>query len=266
MEFPTADGPGTLQEAPRAGDAEIDALRPWFHNLHLPDGRQTSPDHRLGDFPRFKWEAMAAHVPEDLRGWTAIDVGCNAGFYSIELAKRGAQVTAVDVDEHYLRQASWAVERFGLQDRVTVRAGNAYELARERERYDLVWLTGVLYHLRHPLAAIDAAAGAARRLVGAQSLTRVDREERAPDDLAYSERGRLSEPGWPAMSLIPGKFAGDPTNWWAPNRACLRAMLESAGLRCVASPDAETFVCEPTGETPHAGELAALAGGREGSR
>jgi tRNA (mo5U34)-methyltransferase len=256
------DKPGTLQEAPGAGDPEIDALRPWFHNLHLPDGRQTSPDHRLGDFPRFKWEAIASHLPEDLSGWTAIDIGCNAGFHSIELAKRGARVTAVDVDSHYLRQARWAVERFGLADRVTVRPGNVYELAHSAERYDLVWFTGVLYHLRYPLAAIDAAAGATARLLVMQSLTRIDKEEGAPDDLPYSQRERLSEAGWPAMSFIPGRFAGDPTNWWAPNRACLRAMLDSAGLSCVAAPDEETFICEPTGRTPHADELAALAGGR----
>ena len=87
--------------------SEIEALGPWFHNVHLPDGRQTRPDSPLGDFPRYKWEALAPHLPEDLCGWTALDIGCNAGFYSVELARRGARVTAMDVDEHYLRQARW---------------------------------------------------------------------------------------------------------------------------------------------------------------
>lgn len=47
--------------------AEARALGPWFHNLHLPDGSQTAPDHRLGDFPSFKWARIGAAIPTDLR-------------------------------------------------------------------------------------------------------------------------------------------------------------------------------------------------------
>jgi tRNA (mo5U34)-methyltransferase len=94
------------------------ALSPWFHNLHLPNGGQTAPDHPLGDFPICKWRDIAAHLPADLRGWTALDVGCNAGFYAIELAKRGARVTAVDREPHFLRQAQWAIRQFDLEERI----------------------------------------------------------------------------------------------------------------------------------------------------
>src|SRR4051794_27445843 len=91
-------------------------LAPWFHNLHLPDGLQTAPDHPLGDFPSYKWEQIAPHLPDDLDGCRALDIGCNAGFYSFELAKRGAQVLGIDHDPHYLRQAEWARSRLGLDD------------------------------------------------------------------------------------------------------------------------------------------------------
>src|SRR4051812_29623521 len=87
---------------------QIQDLGPWFHNLHLPDGTQTAPSHFLGDFPQFKWKEIAPQVPPDLAGWTALDIGCNAGFYSIELARRGARVTGIDLDQHYLKQAQWA--------------------------------------------------------------------------------------------------------------------------------------------------------------
>ena len=76
-----------VAEASLADD--IAALGPWFHNLHLPDGTQTVPDHFLGDFPTFKWEQIRDYLPADLAGWTALDIGCNAGFYSFELARRG---------------------------------------------------------------------------------------------------------------------------------------------------------------------------------
>ncbi|HKH83288.1 MAG TPA: hypothetical protein VKA25_06375, partial [Gemmatimonadales bacterium] len=49
---------------------EVVALAPWFHNLHLPDGSQTAPEHSLGDFPRYKWQRLAPHLPQTLEGWT----------------------------------------------------------------------------------------------------------------------------------------------------------------------------------------------------
>src|SRR5690606_2384639 len=48
--------------------SEIEALGPWFHNLHLPGGVQTAPGHQYGDFPRFKWEQLAHAIPKDLSG------------------------------------------------------------------------------------------------------------------------------------------------------------------------------------------------------
>ena len=102
---------------------------PWFHNLHLPDGTQTAPGHVLGDFPAYKWAEIAPFLPEDLHGWEALDIGCNAGFYSLELARRGARVTAVDRNPKYLRQAAWAAGEFGLQERIEFRQLQLYQLA-----------------------------------------------------------------------------------------------------------------------------------------
>src|ERR1700709_1603183 len=91
----------TRPEGPSTGLAlESRLLAPWFHNLHLPDGTETAPNHPLGDFPAFKWAAISQSLPDDLTGMTALDIGCNAGFYSIELARRGAKVTAIDKDPH----------------------------------------------------------------------------------------------------------------------------------------------------------------------
>src|ERR687898_1411372 len=84
---------------------QIEALGPWFHNLHLPDCRQTCPDHWAGDFPAFKWRELAPHVPQDLSGWSCLDIGCNAGFYTFELARRGGRVLRIDLAPRYLRQA-----------------------------------------------------------------------------------------------------------------------------------------------------------------
>ncbi|HEX2547605.1 MAG TPA: TIGR04290 family methyltransferase, partial [Ramlibacter sp.] len=230
---------------------QIDALGPWFHNLHLPCGVQTVPNHFLGgDFPSFKWEQIRPHIPEDLRGWRVLDVGCNAGFYSFELAKRGASVLAIDMEPLYLEQAQWAARQFGLQDRVEFRQMQVYELARSNEQFDLVWFMGVFYHLRYPLLALDILAQRTRRMMMFQTLS-MPGEEVYPDtqDHHITEREPLLDAGWPKMAFIEHKFSGDRTNWWVPNHAGIEAMLRSAGLQVTGRPAEEIYLCVPNAET-----------------
>jgi tRNA (mo5U34)-methyltransferase len=234
----------TLQSA---GGAAVAQLGPWFHNLHLPGGRETAPDHPLGDFPAFKWAQIAPHLPQDLRGARALDIGCNAGFYTFELARRGADVLGIDIDEHYLRQARWAAGELGLSQRVELRRMGAYDLATlDAEAFDVVLFLGVLYHLRHPLLALDAVAALTAGTLVVQTLTMPGEERLAtPDDLAIDAREQLRRPGWPAMAFIEHELAGDPTNWWAPDAACVEAMLRSCGLQVRARPGHEIWLCEP---------------------
>jgi tRNA (mo5U34)-methyltransferase len=226
---------------------DIAELGPWFHNLHLPDGRQTAPGHRLGDFPSFKWRAIAPYFPERMEGTRVLDIGCNAGFYSIEFARRGARVTAIDVDDHYLAQARWAAMRFDVEDRIEFRNMQVYELARLEQRWDVVLFLGVFYHLRYPLLGLDVVSRCVGRTLVFQSLTMPGPTRAAPTplDAALEDRECLAEERWPKMAFIENKLAGDPTNWWAPNPACVAAMLRSAGFRVVREPAHEIYWCEP---------------------
>jgi tRNA (mo5U34)-methyltransferase len=227
---------------------ELEALGPWFHNLHLPDGTQTVPDHFLGgDFPAFKWREIAPYIPERLDGWRVLDVGCNAGFYSFELAKRGASVLGIDVEPLYLAQARWAAREFGLTRQVEFRRMQVYEVACVREQFDLVWFMGVFYHLRYPLLALDLLASRTRRLLMFQTLTMPGEEVYpAKPDYPIDERMPLLDPGWPKMAFIERKFSADATNWWVPNHAGVEAMLRSSGLRVKARPGHEMYLCEPS--------------------
>jgi tRNA (mo5U34)-methyltransferase len=239
----------TLQSKGRDASPEIAALAPWFHNLHLPGGVRTAPDHPLGDFPAFKWAELAPALPDGLAGWSALDIGCNAGFYSFELARRGAQVVGIDLDDHYLAQARWAADRLGLADAVEFRRMGVYQLARSGERHDLVLFMGVLYHLRHPLLALDLVARCARRLVVLQTLTTDWGRTPAVGaaDVEYEERPLLDEPGWPRAAFVERRLFGDPTNWWVPNGPAVEAMARSAGLEILDRPGGETLVCRPNG-------------------
>ncbi len=236
----------TLQSSLGSGDREIAGLGPWFHNLHLPDGRNTAPDHPLGDFPDFKWRQLAPVIDDDLTGVTALDIGCNAGFYSFQLAARGARVLGIDSDEHYLRQARWAARLLDPCRRVTFAAMQVYDLARIRRTFDLVLFMGVLYHLRHPQLALDLVARTVTNRLVFQTLTMPGADPvDPPADLPLTERDRLAAPGWPRLAFVERSLAGDPTNWWVADDACARAMLRSAGMRIIATPGHEIYVCEP---------------------
>jgi tRNA (mo5U34)-methyltransferase len=252
----------SLQSSGAALDDELRALAPWFHNLHLPDGRQTAPDHPLGDFPAFKWEQIGPALPEDMRGMRALDIGCNAGFYSLALARRGASVLGIDVDPHYLRQAEWAREQFEIPaDQLELRQMQVYDLARLSETFDIVLFLGVLYHLRYPLLALDIVAERVSEVLVLQTLTMPGEEVAAvPDDLSLGDRDRMLEPGWPKMAFIERRLEDDPTNWWAPNRACVEAMLRSTGLEVVGSPGHEIVVARRVGERQRPDELRSLFG------
>jgi tRNA (mo5U34)-methyltransferase len=226
---------------------EIAELGPWFHNLHLPDGTQTAPAHQLGDFPSFKWKAIAPYFPENMEGRTVLDIGCNAGFYSIELARRGARVTAIDVDEHYLAQARWAASVFDVGERITFKHMQVYELARLEQKWDVVLFLGVFYHLRYPLLGLDVVSRCVGRTLVFQCMTMPGPVEEIPlpGDARLEDRECLTEEAWPKMAFIENKLAGDRTNWWAPTPACVKAMLRTAGLRVVRQPAHEIYWCEP---------------------
>jgi len=222
---------------------EIKDLGPWFHNIHLPDGLQTKPDHYYGDFPGFKWERIRHSIPEDLSNWQVLDIGCNAGFYSIELAKRGASVLAIDLDDHYLKQAKWVADQFGLSDRIEFRKMQVYDLASLDRTFDLVWFMGVFYHLRYPVLALDIVASKAHNLMVFQTLSMPGSQEfPQQQDIPLADRSVMLQPGYPVMAFIEKSLGGDYSNWWAPNHSGILALLRSCGFRVTDIPEHETYL------------------------
>ena len=221
----------------------VNELGDWFHNLDL-HGVKTAPHHALGDYPSCKWRHFAHAVPADLRGRTVLDVGCNAGFYSIEMKRRGAsRVLGIDCDEGYLAQARFAAEVCGLD--IELEQMSVYEVGRLEEKFDVVLFMGVLYHLRHPLLALDLIhEHVARDLLIFQSMQRgSDQVLAVADDYDFHEHDIFDDPGFPRLHFIENLYAGDPTNWWIPNRAAVGAMLRSSGFAIIDHPEPEVFIC-----------------------
>ena len=221
----------------------INELGPWFHNIDL-GGIQTAPDHFLGDYPNIKWKHFAHSIPSDLRGKSVLDIGCNGGFYSIEMKRRGAdRVVGIDFDEDYLAQARFAAQVSGLE--IEFRRLSVYEVGKLREKFDIVLFMGVLYHLRHPLLALDLIhEHVAKDLLVFQSMLRGSKEVTPiKDDYHFWETEIFDDPSFPRLYFIEKRYSDDPTNWWIPNRAGAEAMLRSAGFEIVEHPEAEVYVC-----------------------
>ncbi len=80
-------------------------------------------------------------------------------------------------------------------------------------RFDVVLFLGVLYHVRHPLLALERVASVTRELLIVETVV----------DLLGCSR--------PAMAFYQGtELNNDPTNWWAPNISGVEAMLKSVGF------------------------------------
>jgi tRNA (mo5U34)-methyltransferase len=225
-------------------EKRVRALGEWFHNMNL-GGVQTAPRHFLGDYPSFQWQRVRSVLPADIRGRSVLDIGCNAGFFSIEMKRLGAaRVLGIDHDHRYLAQARLAAEVTGVE--VELRHLSVYDVALLGERFDIVLFMGVLYHLRYPLLALDLIRDhVARDLFLCQSLERGSRHvEQAAEDYGFDARDIFERPDFPRLHFIEERYAGVPTNWWIPNRACSEAMLRSAGFTVLHRPVDEVYLCE----------------------
>jgi tRNA (mo5U34)-methyltransferase len=199
----------------------VDSVRYWHHVMQFPHG-VASPG--VYD-PRDLFDLL--QLP-DLRGKRVLDVGTRDGFFAFECERRGAEVVAVDYAEAGLTGFNAAREIYG--SRVEYVQANVYDLDPGRlGTFDVVLFLGVLYHLRHPLLALDRLRPLCRELLVVESLVcdaRVFTGFETGQPLAELAP-RLT--GVPLAQFLPvRRFHGDPTNKWVPNVACLLALLEDA--------------------------------------
>ena len=245
---------------------KVEALGPWFHNMDL-GGVWTAPDHFLYDYPGQKWRRYAHNLPADMSGKSVLDIGCNAGFYAIEMKRRGAaRVLGLDADERYLAQARFAAERCGQE--IEFRNLSVYDVGALGERFDLVIFMGVFYHLRHPLLALDLIREhVADDLLLFQSLQRgAASVHETAEDYDFFDFEPFAAADYPKMHFVEHRYAGDPTNWWLPNRAATEAMLRASGFAIADRVEEEVYICRcadvPWGDKAayparHAGETSA---------
>lgn len=191
----------------------VSAIR-WFHRIDLGDGIITPG---LDDTPA---KLTRVRLPADLKGKSVLDIGAWDGFFSFEAERRGARrVLAVDSfcwsGEGWGSKAGFDLARRRLDSKVEDREMDVLELSPETiGTFDVVLFFGVLYHMRHPLLALEKVS----------SVT--------DSHLILETKVDLLSAKTPAMAFYVGdELNGDPTNWWAPNIPGLCDMLRAVGFK-----------------------------------
>jgi tRNA (mo5U34)-methyltransferase len=197
---------GQLTSAPPP--AHID----WWHQIELPDGSVTPGADRSAE------KLASLHLP-DLTGKSVLDVGAFDGYFSFAAERLGAS-RVVAVDTYAWRRpggkAGFEYARESLGSNVEDVEVEVLEIAPETVgEFDVVLFLGVLYHMRHPLLALERMASVTRELMVVETLV----------DMTFLRS--------PAVAFYPWKLFGDDTNWWGPNRAAVMGMLHSVGFERV---------------------------------
>src|SRR5947209_14293213 len=141
----------TTQRPPRRGrdfSQEL-AAQGWYHSFELPDGSRRE-GHNTLDILRERWARFP--LPESLAGRRVLDIGAWDGWFSFEAERRGAEVVAIDCVEI----ANFREIHGALASKVDYRILDFYEVPQAGlGRFDFVFFLGVLYHLKHPLLALE---------------------------------------------------------------------------------------------------------------
>ena len=105
---------------------------------------------------------VESHIPRfaDFSRWSGkrvLEIGCGIGTDTVNFARAGAQVTAVDLSDASADVARRRLEVYGLGDRVTIHVGNAEELPTilPAQTFDLVYSFGVIHHSPHPRRIVE---------------------------------------------------------------------------------------------------------------
>ncbi len=204
----------------------------WYHKISLPHGIVTPG-----------WAPLnieAYGIPDDLSGKRVLDVGAWDGFWTFEALKRGAdQVVAIDDFSDYLgalpdgSRTAWQTfdtcrDILGYTSEQCSRIDmSVYDVTKELlGQFDIVFCFGTLYHLRHPLLALDRLAEICREEIYVESAIL--------DDFSpyRGGLGRGFGNGEMVMEFYPGKQYGEnDTNWWVPTLACLGFMVRASGFK-----------------------------------
>jgi tRNA (mo5U34)-methyltransferase len=245
--------------------SELKRLEPWFHCIDLGGGLATKTKSAIGepvDHPRPTWEKVKGCLPDDLSGKTVLDVGCNAGFYSLEVKRRGAdRVLGIDSQRNLIRQAAFVRDVHGLD--IGYRRMSVYDLDPYAiGQFDVTLALGLLYHCKHLVLALEKLFIVTRELLILE--TAIYPPEKAPGSFTY-EVGGLQPLLHPLAYVENAPDAKEAIyNWFLPGIDALGALLRNIGFDDVevfpgTQSDRAVFACRKLQPYPDSNMIAYLA-------
>lgn len=233
--------PGEPPRAPSREEAEafVKAQAFWYHRIYLGNGVYTMPDTA---YHELVWQRFRPAFPANLRGASVLDVGSNAGFFSLQAKLLGAgRVLGIELIDMYLQQADTIKHWWGFDD-IENRAGDAQAIDRLEEKFDLVVFAGILYHLKNPLYVLEQVGRVCADAVLIETEC-IPADPRNVVVVRQGPRGRAKPTpvrgGF--MKLIEAdELDGDGSNWWVPDAECVMGMLRIAGFTQFSTPVYQT--------------------------
>jgi len=226
---------------------ELDSLGNWHHRVNLGDGKFTT-DNQSAPNPQEKWKLLEPYVPEDLSGKTVLDLGCNSGYFSVQMKLRGAShVVSVDNEDLALKQANFLARWFDVELEFVKQEAHVYCLTTDQQ-FDYVLFLGLFYHLKYPVLVLDRLAEMTKsRLYFQSAVVGPKISEYTPkENYSNEERDELNKmEDFPKLLFIETKFDDSPGNWWLPNDSAIIGLLRNAQLNIIARPARAVYVCEP---------------------
>jgi len=201
----------------------------WYHAFELMPGLVTPGI--LPIRPRDQLDCYG--VADDLAGVNALEIGTMDGPIAFELERRGARVTALDIQDP--SRTGFDTAKSILGSDVHYVQGSVYDLRRlfGEQRFDLVACFGVFYHLKNPVLAFEEIAGVmndtAKLLLEGECLLNYA-EDGSGRRVEKKPLAALTSDRLPLAMFYSGNYKGDDTNWFVPNLACLKEWLRASGL------------------------------------
>ena len=246
-------------------EERLKRLGPWFHCIDLGEGLRTKTESAIGEpveHPRPTWEKVRACLPEALSGESVLDVGCNAGFYAVELKRRGAgRVLGVDSQRNLVRQALFARDVLGLD--IEYRRLSVYDLdPRETGQFDITLALGLIYHCKHLVLALERLYAVTRGLLVLE--TAIYPPDKSPGSFTHHAGGQRPVLHPLAYVENPGESKEAIYNWFLPGVEALVALLRNVGFDEVevfpaTEDDRAVLACRKREPYPDSRSIAYLA-------
>lgn len=145
-------------------DVPIDAVRTYWNTrpCNIRHSPKTVGTREYFDDVEHRKYFVESHIPAfaDFARWKGkrvLEIGCGLGTDTVNFARAGAQVTAIELSDASAALARQRADVFGLSDRVTIHVGNAEELPLllDPQPFDLVYSFGVIHHSPHPRRIVE---------------------------------------------------------------------------------------------------------------